>query len=82
MKKIKEDEKIKTDIPDSPFEDEEDKEDDDIKEMLNMNYKTIMGYSKMYPKKKIKEMKKITIVDSLKKEFGELNENGNDLGEI
>ncbi|MBC8428151.1 MAG: hypothetical protein H8D94_01625 [Candidatus Pelagibacter sp.] len=72
-KKLKEDEKIKTNIPDSPFEDEGEKDgEEDIEEMLKMDYKTMMGVSNKQPKKvTTPQPKKPSIVDNLKEEFGD-----------
>ena len=71
IKKLKEDEKIKTNIPDSPFEDDEEKDEEkDIEEMMNMNYKTMMGFSKKQQKEKVVKEHKPSIIDNLKEEFG------------
>ena len=75
-KKLKEDEKIKTNIPDSPFEDKKEKdEEEDIEEMMGMDYKTMMGFSKKQQTEKVVREHKPSIVDNLKEEFGgKLNE--------
>ena len=71
IKKLKEDEKIKTNIPDSPFEDDEEKDEEkDIEEMMNMNYKTMMGFSKKKQNEKVVKEHKPSIIDNLKEEFG------------
>ena len=71
IKKLKEDEKIKTNIPDSPFEDDEEKDEEkDIEEMMNMNYKTMMGFSKKQQKEEVVKEHKPSIIDNLKEEFG------------
>jgi len=42
-----------------------------------MKYRDIMGYSNKQPKKKVvKEIKKPTVVDAIKEEFGYINEVG------
>lgn len=70
IKKLKEDEKIKTNIPDSPFEDDEEKDEEkDIKEMMNVDYKTMMGFTKKQQKEKVVKEYKPSIIDNLKEEF-------------